>query len=88
MVVTCDSVSVKQGGKLLVEHLDIFSLLSLFKVHSVRFKVFPPLSKVRNKATLPRPGLVMPRSGTSLIPSNTIGSHRQESRRSSREDCR
>ena len=88
MVVTCDSVSVKQGGRQLVEHLDIFFFLSLYKVHSVRLKAFSPLFKLRNKVTLPRRGLVMPRSGTSLTRSNTVISHRQESRRSSREDCR
>ena len=87
MVAICDSASAKPGGKLLVENLGTIFLF-LFKVYSVRLKVYSSLFKMRNEVTLPQHGLVMPRSGTSLTRSNTVISHRQESRRSSREDCR
>ena len=87
MVVTCDSASAKQDGRQLVDNLGTIFLF-LFKVYSVRLKVYSSLYKMRNEVTLPQHGLVMPRSGTSLTRSKTIVSHRQGSRRSSREDCR
>ena len=87
MVAICDSASAKPGGKLLVENLGTIFLF-LFKVYSVRLKVYSSRFKMRNEDTLPQHGLVMPRSGTSLTRSKTIVSHRQGSRRSSREDCR
>ena len=86
-VVTCDSASAKQDGRQLGDNLGtIFPFL--FKVYSVRLKVFPFLSKMRNVVTLPRHDLVMPHSGTSLTPSSTTVSRHQESRRSSCEVCR
>ena len=87
MVVTCDNASAKQDGRQLADNLGTIFLF-LYKVYSVRLKAFSSLFKMRNEVTLPQHGLVMPRSGTSLTRSNTIVSHRQESRRSSREDCR
>ena len=87
MVVTCDSASAKQDGRQLVDNLGTIFLF-LFKVYSVRLKVYSSLYKMRNEVTLPQHDLVMPRSGTSLTRSKTIVSHRQVSRRSSREDCR
>ena len=86
-VVTCDSASAKQDGRHLRDNLGtIFPFL--FKVYFVRLKVYSFLYKMRNEVTLPQHGLVMPRSGTSLTRSNTIVSHRQESRRLLRGDCR
>ena len=64
-VVTCDSASVKQGGRQLGDNL---ISLYLFKVYSVRLKVYSFLYKMRNVVTLSRHDLVMPRSGTSLTP--------------------
>ena len=87
MVAICDSASAKPGGKLLVENLGTIFLF-LFKVYSVRHKVYSSLSKMRHEDTLPQRDLVMPRSGTSLTRLSTIVSHRQESRKSSREVCR
>ena len=87
MAATCDSASAKPGGRLLVGNLGTIFLF-LFKVYSVRLKVYSSLFKMRNVDTLPQHGLVTPRSGTSLTRSKTIVSHRQGSRRSSREDCR
>ena len=85
MVAICDSASGKPGGKLLVENL---GTIFLFKVYSVRHKVYSSLSKMRHEDTLPQRGLVMPRSGISLTRSRATVSHRQGSRRSSRRDCR
>ena len=80
MVVICDNASVKLGGKLQVENL---GTISLFKVYSVRHKVYPSLSKMRHEDTLPQRGLVMPRSGISSTRSRATVSHRQGSKRSS-----
>jgi len=85
MMVTCDNASAKQDGRQLV---DGTFLLFLYKAYSVRLKAFSSLFKMRNEATLPQHGLVMPHSGTSSTRLSKIVSHRQESRRSSREDCR
>ena len=87
MVATCDSASAKPGGRLLVGNLGTIFLF-LFKVYSVRLKVYSSLSKMRHEDTLPQRDLVMPRSGTSLTRLRTTVSHRQGSRRSSRRDCR
>ena len=87
MVVTCDSASAKQDGRQLVDNLGTIFLF-LFKVYSVRLKVYSSLYKMRNEVTLPQHDLVMPRSGTSLTPLSTTVSRHQESRRSSCEVCR
>ena len=85
MVVTCDNASARPGGKLQVENLET---LPLFKVYSVRLKVYSSLSKMRHEDTLAQRGLVMPRSGISSTRSRATVSHRQGSRRSSRRVCR
>ena len=81
-VVTCDSASAKQDGRQLGDNLGTISPF-LFKVYSVRLKVFSFLYKMRNEVTLPQHDLVMPRSGTSLTRLITTVSQHQESRRSS-----
>ena len=78
---------MKQDVRQLGDNLGIHFLF-LFKVYSVRLKVFSSLYKMRDEDTLPQHDLVMPRSGTSLTRSSTTVSHHRESRRSSREACR